>query len=80
MAAYLSTTSSVLGSTTGNQLSILGHKLLIETHVLLLGEDGIVVLETVLLEKGGITLHKDQQPNGLFIGHRSQFVPTSLDV
>lgn len=53
--AYLSTTGSVLGSTTGNQLSILGHKLFIETHVLLLGENGIVVLETVLLKESGIT-------------------------
>lgn len=55
IATYLSTTGSVLGSTTGDQLSILGHKLLIETHVLLLGENGIVILETVLLEKSGIT-------------------------
>lgn len=53
--SYLSTTSSVLSGAAGNQLSIPGHELLVEAHVLLLGEDGIVCLEVVLLEKSGIT-------------------------
>jgi len=53
--SYLSTTGSVLSGAAGNQLSIPGHELLVEAHVLLLGEDGIVCLELVLLEKSGIT-------------------------
>lgn len=53
--SYLSATGSVLGGTARNQLSILGHELLVEAHVLLLGEDGIILLEAVLFENSGIT-------------------------
>lgn len=52
---YLSTTSSVLSSTTGNEFSVELHQLIVETHVLVLREDGIVVLEVILLEEGGVT-------------------------
>lgn len=55
--AYLRTTSRVLCSTTGDQLGIvIVEQLLVQTHVLLLSEDGIVVLEAVLLQKRGVTL------------------------
>lgn len=62
---YLGTTGSVLSGTTGDQLSVLRHEFLVESHVLLLGENGIVVLETVLLEKSGITRIVCQQLNWL---------------
>lgn len=53
---YLGTTGSVLGSTTGDQLDIvLGEQLVVETHVLVLSKDSIVVLQAILLQKGGIT-------------------------
>lgn len=53
---YLGTTGSVLGSTTGDQLDIvLGKQLVVETHVLVLSKDSIVVLQAILLQKGGIT-------------------------
>ena len=56
MSKYLGTTGSVLGSTTGDQLDIvLGEQLVVETHVLVLSKDSIVVLQTILLQKGGIT-------------------------
>ena len=48
----LSTAGSVLGSTTGDQLSIVVlEEVLEEALVLLLGEDGVVGLEAVLLEE-----------------------------
>lgn len=50
----MSAPSGVLSSTTRDQLGVLLQQLLIETHVLVLREDGIVVLQAVLLEKGGI--------------------------
>jgi hypothetical protein len=53
--SYLGTTGSVLSSPTGDQLSIPSKEILVDTHVLLLGEDSIVILQAVLLEKGGIT-------------------------
>lgn len=53
--AYLRTTSSVLSGTARNQLGVPLHELLVETHVLVLGEDGIVVLQAILLEQSGIT-------------------------
>jgi hypothetical protein len=56
MVLYLSATGSVLSSTTGNQLSIPGKEVLVDTHVLLLSKDSIVLLEAILLEKSGITL------------------------
>jgi hypothetical protein len=52
---YLSTTGSVLSSTTGDQLSIPGKEVLVDTHVLLLSKDSIVFLQPVLLEEIGIT-------------------------
>ena len=52
---YLSTTGSVLSSTTRDQLSIPGEEVLVDAHVLLLSKNSIIVLQAVLLEKGGIT-------------------------
>lgn len=43
-----------MGGTTRDQLSIPGKQILIDTHVLVLGENSIVVLETILFQKGGI--------------------------
>lgn len=52
----LGTSGTVLGSTTGDELGIVVvEKVLVERNVLLLGEDGIVGLETVLVEKGLVT-------------------------
>ena len=53
--SYLSATSGVLGSTTSNQLSIELHQLIVEAHVLILCEDGVVVLESILLQESGVT-------------------------
>lgn len=55
----LSTTGSVLGSTTGDQLSIKLHELIVETHVLLLSKDSIVGLQAILLQKSGISTSLD---------------------
>ena len=55
----LSTTSSVLGSTTGDELSIQLHQILVETHVLVLGENGIVSLQAILLQKSIISTGLD---------------------
>lgn len=75
--AYLSTTSGVLGSTTSNELSVKLHQLIVETHVLVLGEDGVVVLESILLQQIGVT--------GLSLvdvryGISELSIPDSLDV
>lgn len=52
----LSTTSSVLRSSTGDELSIkVIQKVLVEAKVLLLGEDSIVLLETILVKKSLVT-------------------------
>ena len=53
--SYLSATSGVLGSTTSNKLSIKLHQLIVEAHVLILCEDGVVVLESILLQESGVT-------------------------
>ena len=53
--SYLSATSGVLGSTTGNKLRIALQQLIVEAHVLVLCEDGVVVLESILLQESGIT-------------------------
>lgn len=52
---YLGTTGSVLGGTTGDQLSVPGEEVLIDAHVLLLSEDSIVGLQAILLKESGIT-------------------------
>lgn len=77
---YLSTTGGVLSSTTGDQLSIPGKEVLVDTHVLLLGEDSIVLLQAVLLEKGSITLGLMSVNWNLLTQTENQFVPASLDV
>lgn len=52
----LGTTSGVLGSAAGNQLGVeVVEEILVERLVLLLGKNGIVVLELVLLEESLIT-------------------------
>lgn len=49
---YLSAAGSILGRTSGNELSIVVlDQVLVEAHVLLLGQDGIVGLQSVLLEQ-----------------------------
>lgn len=52
---YLSTTSGVLGGTTGDQLGVAGNQVLVDTHVLVLSEDSIIGLQTILLQESGIT-------------------------
>lgn len=55
-AAYLSTSRSVLGSTAGDQLGVaVLEQVLVQSHVLFLGEDGIVGLDVVLLQHGIIS-------------------------
>lgn len=55
--AYLGTTSGVLSSTTGNQLGVMVlQQFLVETHMLVLGQDGIVVLQAILLQESSITI------------------------
>lgn len=54
---YLSSTGSVLSGTTSDQLSIVVlEKVLIETHVLFLREDGIVCLHIILLQESFVTI------------------------
>jgi hypothetical protein len=54
---YLSATGSVLSGTTSNQLSIMVlEQLLVESHMLVLRKDGIVVLQTILLEESSVTV------------------------
>lgn len=70
---YLGTTGSVLGSTTGDQLNIvLGEELVIKTHVLVLSKDSIVVLQTILLQKGGITSDNVRIPE-IGFNHKVEF-------
>lgn len=48
---YLSTTSGVLGCSTRDQFDIVVvEKFVVEAHVLLLGENRIIGLETIFLE------------------------------
>jgi len=75
--AYLSTTSGVLGSTTSNELSVKLHQLIVETHVLVLGEDGVVVLESILLQESGVT--ELALVDGRY-GVRKLSIPDSLNV
>lgn len=50
--SYLSSTSSVLRGTAGDELGVVVlQQVLVEAHVLLLGQNGIVGLQAVLLEK-----------------------------
>lgn len=52
----LGTSGAVLGSTAGDELGIVVvEEVLVEGDVLLLGEDGIVGLEAVLVEQGLVT-------------------------
>ena len=52
----LGTTSSVLGSTTSNQLGVVVvEQVFVERDVLLLGEDGIVGLEAILVQESLVT-------------------------
>lgn len=53
---YLSTSRGVLSGTTGNQLRIPLEQLIVEAHVLVFGEDGIVVLQAVLLQEGSVAI------------------------
>jgi len=56
-AAYLCSSCGVLRSTSSQQLGIaVLHELLEQSHVLFLGQDGIVWLEAILLKKGLITV------------------------
>jgi hypothetical protein len=55
-SAYLGTTGGVLCSTTCNQFGITAKELIVESHVLFLRKDGIVLLETVRFQKSGITM------------------------
>ena len=53
---YLGASSCVLGSSAGDKLSIVVvDQVVVETHVFLLGEDGIVGLEPVCLEHRSIS-------------------------
>lgn len=52
----LGTAGGVLGGTTSNQLSVVvAQQVLVDRGVLLLGQDGIVVLEAILLEESLVT-------------------------
>ena len=52
---YLSAAGRILGSTTSDEFSVVVlEQLLVEAHVLFLGQDGVVGLQAVLLEEGGI--------------------------
>lgn len=49
----LGTTGRVLGGTTSNQLGIeVVEQILVQREVLLLGQDGVICLESILVEKG----------------------------
>lgn len=50
--AYLRASCSVLSGTTSDELGVVVlEQIFVETHVLLLGEDGVVGLQAVLLEE-----------------------------
>lgn len=54
----MGTSGGVLGSTTSIQVGLeVLEKVLIETHVLGLGEDGVVGLQSVLLKKSSISVY-----------------------
>jgi hypothetical protein len=56
----LGTSSTVLSSTASNELGIVVvEKVLVERDVLLLGEDSIIRLETILIQKSLVTLSLD---------------------
>jgi hypothetical protein len=60
---YLSTTSGVLRSTTSNELSIVVlDQILVKSHMLLLRQNSIVGLETILLEQLLVSAIPCQQP------------------
>ena len=53
---YLSTSSCVLGRTAGNEFCIVVlEEIFVEAHVLFFGENGIVGLEAIFLQHGGIS-------------------------
>jgi hypothetical protein len=54
LKTYLGTTSGVLSGTTGDQLGIAGKQILVDTHMLLLGEDSIIGLQAILIQESGI--------------------------
>lgn len=55
--AYLCATSGVLSSASSDQLRIVVlQEFFVETHMLLLREDGIIVLEAIFFEQGFITI------------------------
>jgi hypothetical protein len=63
----LGTSSTVLSSTASNELGIVVvEKVLVERDVLLLGEDSIIRLETILIQKSLVTLSLDvyKRPKG----------------
>lgn len=67
-SAYLSPSGGILRRTTSKQLSIsVLDELLVETHVLLLGQNGIVGLETVLLEQLSISDRPSAKLGGVFV-------------
>lgn len=52
----LGTAGGVLGGTTGNQLGVVvAQQVLVDRNVLLLGQDGIVVLKAIFLEESLVT-------------------------
>jgi hypothetical protein len=76
--AYLGTTSGVLGGTTGDQLGVPGEQVLVDTHVPVLSENGIVLLKAVLLEESSITKYDISMKLSRFTPELS--IPTSLNV
>ena len=64
---YLCATGGVLGSTAGYELCVVVlEKVFVETHVLFLGEDGVVGLEAVLGEHCFIAGQLRSVPAGLY--------------
>lgn len=54
---YLGSTGSVLSGTTSNQLRLaVLEELVIESHMLLLGKDSVIILQAVLLQESTITV------------------------
>lgn len=53
---YLGSAGSVLSGTTSNQLRVKLQEFIIESHVLLFGKNGVIVLQAVLLQESGITI------------------------
>lgn len=80
LSTYLSTTSGVLSSTTGDQLGIARKQVLVDTHVLVLGEDSIIGLETVFLQESDIATCSVSIPIHHLSFSSCLSIPTSLDV